>query len=284
MSVHTNAAAETLTLGDIDPDTPTRRIQNIRPLANVLARRLGWPEHRVQIRVAQSIDQMANMLKDGRVDIYLDSAYPSLLVRQASGSEIVLLSTIRSERTYNAKIIAMETTPVSGIAQLQGQTIAFQERYSTSGYLLPAALLLNSGMNLQALSGPEVRPAPDRVGFVFSGDEENTLALLRKNIVAAGAISSHDFESLDPVVQDELTILADTARAPRKLVSLRSGYDEMPREELLQLLLQIDEADQAYMQARGWNWDFESLDASITADLKAIEEMMRLVSLEHGLD
>ena len=284
VNIDTSAADKTLILGDIDPDTPTRRIQNIRPLADILARKLGWPETRIKVRIAQSIDQMANMLADGRVDIYLDSAYPSLLVRRASGSEIVLLSRILGERTYNARIIAMKTPPISSVEQLKGKTIAFQERYSTSGYLLPAVRLLNSGINLQALASPAIKPAVNRVGFIFSGDEENTLALMRKRVVAAGAISSNDFESLDPVVRDELDVLAVTQRAPRKLVSLRPGFDTLPRDDLLQLLLQIDEIDQAYMQARGWNWDFETLDTSLVADMNTIEEMMDIVPLGSGLD
>ncbi len=196
----------------------------------------------------------------------------------------MLLSRILGERTYDAKIIAMKTPPLNSVDQLKGQTIAFQERYSTSGYLLPAVLLLNSGINLQALAGPAVKPAVDRVGFIFSGDEENTLALLRKRIVAAGAISSPDFESLDPVVRDELHVLAVTQRAPRKLVSLRPGFDTLPRRDLLQLLLQIDEVDRAYMQARGWDWDFETLDTSLVADMNTIEEMMDIVPLGSGLD
>lgn len=178
----------------------------------------------------------------------------------------------------------MKTPPISSVEQLKGKTIAFQERYSTSGYLLPAVRLLNSGINLQSLASPAVKPAVDRVGFIFSGDEENTLALMRKRLVAAGAISSNDFESLAPVVQDELDVLAVTQRAPRKLVSLRPGFDTLPRENLLQLLLQIDEIDQAYMQARGWNWDFETLDTSLVADMNTIEEMMDIVPLGSGLD
>ena len=58
----------------------------------------------------------------------------------------------------------------------------------------------------------------------------------------------------------------------------------MSESQLLQLLLEIDEADQDYMQGKGWNWDFEPLDAEITSDLNAIESMMGLVPVERGLD
>ena len=65
---------------------------------------------------------------------------------------------------------------------------------------------------------------------------------------------------------------------------MRPGFDTLPRDDLLQLLLQIDEVDQAYMQARGWNWDFETLDTSLIADMNTIEDMVDIVSLERDLD
>ena len=38
------------------------------------------------------------------------------------------------------------------------------------------------------------------------------------------------------------------------------------------------------MQARGWNWDFETLDTSLVADMNTIEEMVDIVPLGSGLD
>lgn len=42
----------TLTIGDIDPDTPVNRIRKIRPLADHLAKELGWDKTNVKIRIA----------------------------------------------------------------------------------------------------------------------------------------------------------------------------------------------------------------------------------------
>ena len=80
-----------ITLGDIDPDEPSKKIARFTPLARYLAenlREFGVSEGRVM--VARDIDEMARWMRDGTVDIYFDSAFPTLAVQQQSGSEIIL--------------------------------------------------------------------------------------------------------------------------------------------------------------------------------------------------
>ena len=113
----------TIVLGDVDPDTPILRLQRIRPLADLIAKELGWDSRRVTVRIADSIEQMGMMLKDGRVDIYLDSVYPSLLVREISGSEIILLSLVDGESSYHSKLITRKDSPVATVEQFQGKPL-----------------------------------------------------------------------------------------------------------------------------------------------------------------
>ena len=74
----------TLTIGDIDPDTPINRIRKIRPLADHLAKELGWDKANVKVRIARNIDELVTMLHKGEVDLFIDSSYPSVLVANES--------------------------------------------------------------------------------------------------------------------------------------------------------------------------------------------------------
>lgn len=265
----------TITLGDIDPHTPTSRMLKIRPLADIIARDLGWDTSRVKIRIAQSIDQMALMLTDGEVDVYLDSVYPTLLVRKQTGSRIVLQSEVNGQATYHSLLITPAINGVNSIADLTNQTLAFQERYSTSGYLVPAAYLLDAGLKLQYTAGPGRKPATGRTGYFFSGDEENTLALLRKGMVIAGAIASSDFESLHQDVKDEFNVLVKSRDVPRKLISIRQDFNVELQRRLIDLLIALDDSDRdAMMMANGWNWNFEVLDDHSQSGVAATELML----------
>ena len=151
--------------------------------------------------------------------------------------------------------------------------------------MLPAVHLLERGLTLRYLTVPAAAVDNDVIGVIFSGDEENTLALLRKEIVVAGGISSTDFESLAPSIKEELRIIAETHSLPRKLVSLRPGFDELPRPDLIKLLLAIDDADRKQMAAaNGWNWEFEELGAEVQSGIDAASAMITQLNQEPAIE
>ena len=67
------------------------KIKQFQPLADYLAANLsefGIEEGRV--RVASSLEEMAELLSAGDVDLYFDSPYPTTIVRDLSGAELLL--------------------------------------------------------------------------------------------------------------------------------------------------------------------------------------------------
>ena len=103
-------------LGDIDPDEPTKKIERFTPLAEYLAenlRELGVNEGRVMI--ARDIDEMARWMRDGTVDVYFDSAFPSLAVQQQSGSEIILRRWKEGVVEYWSTYLALRSTNVETV-------------------------------------------------------------------------------------------------------------------------------------------------------------------------
>jgi phosphonate transport system substrate-binding protein len=207
-----------LTIGDIDPDTPVHRMNQIRPLANYLARGLGWEDtFRVRIRIARSVDEMASMIENGKVDIFMDSVYPTVAVRRLTGTRVIAESIIDGERSYHTLLVARRATGLDALSDLVGHTISLQDPNSTSGYVLPAGMLLSRGFSILHMTGPTHLPPSDKIGYFFSGDEENTISLIRNGVVNAGAISVLDYESLPPEIREELVILAKSVNWHAKL-------------------------------------------------------------------
>ncbi len=265
----------TVTLGDIDPDTPTSRMRRIRPLADHLADELGWDRSRVKVLIARSIEEISDMMADGRVDVFMDSSLPTLLVRRAAGTTVILESLVNGQRSYHSLIIASANSGVEELADLEGSTIALQERYSTSGYLLPASILIESGLEVVYTAGVGQNPPDGQIGFFFSGDEENTLAMIRKGMITAGALSSQDYEQLPDEVRGELAVLKKSPNVPRKLVSVRSGFDEALKSRLIDIMLTINDEDREEMvRKNGWNWEFSALDEKSHTGIDAVEDMI----------
>ena len=273
-----------LTIGDIDPDTPVQRMNQIRPLANYLARSLGWEDrNRVRIRIARSVDEMALMIQDGKVDIFMDSVYPTLAVRRTTGIQVIAESIIGGERSYHTLLIAGRTTGLNNLSDLVGHTIALQDRNSTSGYMLPAGLLLSSGFSIVQMTGPAQSPPAGQIGYFFSGDEENTLSMIRNGVIGAGAVSVLDYEILPPEIREELVVLARSLEVPRKLTSVSSAMSEELAARITEILLAITEADLERMaQDQGqyvtpWKWHFRASNQDTDIEIAKFESLMNLV-------
>ena len=173
--------SQIITIGDIDPEEPAKKIKRFAPLADYLAKGLGELGIRDgRVVIARDIEEMARFLSDGTVDIYMDSPFPSLAVQEISGSEFILRRWKGGAPTYWSTFVARKGSGVSRVQDLLGKVLAFEKPESTSGYLLPAATLMGRGLALREVTGPGAVVAPDEIGYIFSGDEKNTFELVRQ--------------------------------------------------------------------------------------------------------
>ena len=80
-----------ITLGDIDPTDPVKKINRFQPLADYMADGLADAGiTKGEVIIAADTEEMSRLLQSGRVDLYFDSPFPALRVQQISGSRIVL--------------------------------------------------------------------------------------------------------------------------------------------------------------------------------------------------
>ncbi len=259
-----------LTIGDIDPDTPAHRIRRIKPLADALANQLG--ESGIgggRVVIARDIDEMAKMLMDGTVDLYIDSTFPSISVRSIAASEIILAGSIKGFFEYSG-IFVTARNEVTSLEDLRGQVVAFEEQHSTSGYLLPYAALLAKGLTPEKIERPEAVVDPDHVGYYFSGDEENSLVLALDGTVAAAAVSTSDWDELPAAHRDQMRIVARTSSVPRQLVSLRPGIEGPLRTRLKEVLMDLPSGP-LEDHPEAWVWSFKEMSEGTRESLARVE-------------
>ena len=183
--------SQPITLGDIDPEDPTKKLKRFKPLADYLAQHLAeFGISRDQVVIARDIDEMARFLRDGTVDVLFDSAFPTLAVQELSGSQPILRRWKDSDPEYWSVYVAMRGDGVASVEDLTGKVIALEEPHSTSGFVLPAGTLIQRGFRLREVDGPGARVGPDEIGYFFTFDEQDTIALMMRGLVAAGGISN----------------------------------------------------------------------------------------------
>jgi phosphonate transport system substrate-binding protein len=229
-----------LVIADVS-NNPAKKIKRYQPMADYLAKNLSQFDIGIgEVKVAGDLETIASWLKSGEVDIYFDSPYPAMRVSQLSGGQAILRRWKDRTPDYYTIIFTMGDRDINSLEDLKGKTIAFDEPNSTSGYMLPAAYLIEAGLNPVEKNSAADTVGENEVGYVFSDDDENTIQWVISGKVAAGAIDIGTFEEIPPQSRAAMKVLAETEKVARHIVMVRPDMDPDMVAALKTILLEMD--------------------------------------------
>lgn len=275
-----SAEAQTvLVLGRISDD-PKQHYEAMRPLLDYVVPRMrpvGIREGR--ILMARDAQQMISYLRRRRVDWITETPAMAVDYRDRAGAEIMLATERGGGDSYHTVFFVRRDSGITGLRDLRGRAIAFQNPYSTSSYVSPAAELLAAGLGLDLLLSPKDRPASDRVGYLFARSESNISTWVHKRLVDAGAFSNLDWNDLSRLPESfrqDLTVIHETPPYPRAVEVVRPGMDPKVQALLRDILLAAADDPAAREPLRrffGTN-RFLPLDADAQAALQRLQAGM----------
>jgi phosphonate transport system substrate-binding protein len=234
----------TIVLADIS-DEPAEIMARFQPLADYLAANLSAFGINVgEVKVAPNMGTMADWLASGEVDLYFGNSYPALIVSEKSGALPVLRGWKGGSGEVHSVFFARADSGLTSLADLKSHMVAFGEPNSTSGYLLPMAHLVQAGLIPIEKSGPDSNVSPIEVGYVYSGEAENTFKWVCDGTVIAGVTDNHRYKRIAAQSDVELTILAETEALPRQMVLVRPGLDAELLAAVEALLLGLHESEE----------------------------------------
>jgi phosphonate transport system substrate-binding protein len=230
----------TLVIGSVSDD-PKEEAEVFQPFADHLAAELA-DEGIVagEVVVAETAEEMAELMAAGEVDLFVDSMYGITSVVEAGAAVPVLRRWKDGAPTYHSVVVARADSGLATAEQLRGRTIAFEEETSTDGYFLPVSTLREQGLTLTELPRPNADVPPGEAGYVFSGDDENTIFSVLTGRVAAGAVSAEDLEELAGDRLGELRVIARTIDVPRHGVVASKRLDGELRSAIVDTLTGLE--------------------------------------------
>jgi len=235
--------AKSINVGSVG-DVPTDEIKKFLPLASYLAKQIqseGFDQGKVII--ARGIPEMATFLREGKVDLYIDSPFPSAAVSRLSGSKFLLLRLKKGLSEYHSVIFVRKDSGIDRLQELNKKMIALKEPFSSSGYFVPKMVLTQQGLRLVAKKDASDSVGPREVGYVFSNDNENTMVWVLRKKVAAGALDNQSYEKEARGNVKDLKILYETFSFPRHIVSYRADLSPALVARIKEVLIQMHQSE-----------------------------------------
>lgn len=228
-------------IGDIS-DEVAETIEGTQPLADYLANKLEpYGITNGIVKIAPDLETMIQWMDNGEVDLYFDSPYPVLVVSQQTGAMPILRRLKYGVDEYHSVFIVRQDSEIDSLNDLFGQTIAFEEAFSTSGYMLPLAYLVQQGMNPTEVSSPDSAVGADKIGYTFSTADDTTIQWIISGRIPVGVIDNVTLGRLPEETQAELRVIAETENVPRQLVLVNQNLDRELVHALQTELLAMDE-------------------------------------------
>jgi len=255
--------AKTITLGIVAPMNQKEVEEHFRDFVRYVARKLSSaPAIEGRIVVAPTQSGLASLLTERKVDFYMESPYPTYLINNVYGAGKLLLRRWKGGMAeYHALIFTKRNSETRRLEDLRGKIIAFEDPGSTSGHFLPKFFLSRRGFKLSEKTRIEPNVSPGEVGYIFVYSQDKLVDLVLIKGVAAGAFSNDDYATLDQRKKSDITILAETDRLPRHLVSVRRDLAPVLVDRLEKLLLSMhqDPEGQVILQRTDGTTKFDAL-------------------------
>ncbi|MGH7847397.1 MAG: phosphate/phosphite/phosphonate ABC transporter substrate-binding protein [Candidatus Binatia bacterium] len=266
--------AGTLNIGDIHAD-PMDAIKRSTPLAKYLAKELqseGIDEGKVV--VVRSIPEMGKLLREGKIDLFIDSPFPALAVSRLADTKFLLRRWKKGLAEYRAVIFALKDGGVARLEDLNGKLIAFEEPTSTSTYFLPKLVMVQKGLKLVEKKGASDSVGPNEIGYVFVGSDPNTIFWVLRRRAAAGVANQQNFSLEARGHLDDLRRIHETFNIPRQIVSYRVDLNPKLLAKIKETLIKMDQSEEGRKALRESDntTKFDELpEGSMTPLLKSVK-------------
>jgi phosphonate transport system substrate-binding protein len=274
----TTPSQTSIVLGDISSN-PVKKIKQAKPLADYLAAHLSeYGIEMGEVKIAPDMETMMDWIAAGEVDLFFDSMYPAMMMINETDAQPLLRRWKDGVDEYHTIFFVRKDSGLESLSDLLGQMIAFDEATSTSGYMLPLAYLIEEDISTVEVKAVTESVGADEVGYVFSGNDENTIQWVISGRVMAGVVDSETYMEIPEDAREHMTILAETRAVPRQVALARPEIDPELLEAITNLLLELDETEEGPAILEEFKTtQFDEFPEDFDATLEALQELFDLV-------
>jgi len=236
-------AQDTITISKVTTDLKKHYLI-FQPLIDYVAKRLnhmGVKEG--EVFLVKDNAELVKFVRQGRIDIVTESLFSSIYFMNKAGMKILLRRWKKGVPVYHSVIFVRKDSGINALADLKGNTVAFEDPGSTTGYFLPKAEIIKHGFKTVELHTVREKVPADKVGYCFAKTEVNVGHWVHKGWAAAGALDNITYNESEEVPADfiaDFKIIYRSEDVPRYLMLVRGDMDPKVQAEIKKILLGME--------------------------------------------
>lgn len=244
----------------VHPFLPSLELLNrFTPLAEYLSKAVGRP---VEVAVSNSFESHIEAVGNGRVDIaHMNPASYIKLVDRYGTHPILGCLEVDGRHTFYGVIFTTATSPIKTLSDLKGKRVAFVDRESTMGHVVPRYMLYKAGIKVE-----------DFGGYDFLKNHESVALSVLSGNFDAGAIKS---ETYIKYKDKGIRALAFSDQYSEHLLVVRKDLDSALAGKLKDAILLLQGTEQARRIASSINPDRTGFTAVTDHDYDNLRDVMR---------
>lgn len=204
-------------------------IEDTAPLHKMLGNEIG---RSVEGFIATNYIGVVEALGTGTIDFALIPPFAYILANKKNGTEALLTSIGKhDEPGYYSVLIVRTDSGIEKVEDLKGKKVAFVDPSSTSGYIFPAVILKDHGIDIER-----------DVTYQFAGGHDKAIQLLvNGDVDAIGTYESAitKFAKEFPEIESKVKVLEKSDLIPGITLVVSSKIDDATKQKIKDAFIKV---------------------------------------------
>ena len=218
-------------------------IRSLQPFIKYLNNHSELSSYHFSGTAATNKENLYLMMKNKKIDIYIDSPFPIVSLKHQLDIDILLRRWKKGVKEYHSVIFTHKESGIETLDDLEEKVLAFEDPSSTGSYALPKAMLIKNGKSLQKVMQSSSPVSAGHIGYIFSQDDSNTILWVVKKKVPAGAINNITFAQIPEAHKRHLKVIHKTQSIARHLIAARPNLNKKFIETFTAVLLKMHQEE-----------------------------------------
>ncbi|MDR3565661.1 MAG: phosphate/phosphite/phosphonate ABC transporter substrate-binding protein [Negativicutes bacterium] len=231
-----------LRVGAVPSEKKAKTQDELAKFMDYLGRKTG---RTVELYVADDYNGIIDKMAKNQLDIAWFGPFSYVIAAEAAGAKAFATDdNIRGGTVYHSVFIVHPDSEIDSLEKVKGHTFAFTDETSTSGYLIPKAILRKKGIDADK-DFPEV---------LFEGSHDASVLAVKKRQVDVAAVSDtilHSLREKGIIGDRDIRLIYTSDDIPTSVWAYRQGIDAELLVRIQQAFFDVAQEDKAALGIYG---------------------------------